>query len=166
MCRKLADSAWHGGWQTTDAANSCEDWSEVVYFEGKDGTLHVERRIAARANVDVPAMLQTPGGTRSARLADLSETGARVLVGDPPKAGIVALIQIGEREIFCRIVWAGDDSCGIAFEKALSSELVAVITGKAPARRMPSTIQTDRPPARKTFGVRGLAQPLRAMAKP
>lgn len=109
VCQNLSHSSWHGGWQLTDATGSCEQWSEIVYYKDRDGAMQVERRIATRENVDFPARLQTPGGTRNVRLADLSETGARVLVNDPPKVGMVALIQIGPREMFCRIAWSRAD---------------------------------------------------------
>lgn len=157
VCRNISHSSWHGSWQLTDAANSCEQWSEIVYYQGEDGESHVERRVAERAQVDFPARLQTPGGTRNARLADLSETGARVLVSDPPKAGIVALIQIGKREMFCRVAWSRDGSCGIAFEKPLPSELVAAITGKVPVQPILSGNPTRNPLARKPFGLRSVA---------
>ena len=167
VCRNLSHSSWHGGWQLTDAANSCEQWDEIVYYKGNDGAMHVERRIATRAAVDFPAQLKTPGGTRNVTLADLSETGAKVMVSDPPKAGIVALIQIGPREMFCRIAWSREGSCGVSFEKPLPSELVAAITGKALGFPAPAAIPARAAaPQRRTFGLRGVAQPLRAMAKP
>jgi hypothetical protein len=166
VCQNLSHSSWHGGWQLTDAANTCEQWTEIAYYQSSDGAMHVERRIAARASVDFPARLQTPGGTRNVRLADLSGTGARVEVNDPPKAGIVALIQIGPHEMFCRIAWSGGGHCGVSFEKPLPRELVAAITGKAPGFQAPAAIPARTTPQRRTFGLRGVAQSLRAMAKP
>jgi hypothetical protein len=165
VCQNLSHSSWHGGWQLTDAANSCEQWTETTYYEGSDGSMHIERRIAERASVDFPAQLKTPGGTRNVTLADLSETGARVMVSDPPKVGIVALIQIGPREMFCRIAWSRDGCCGVSFEKPLPRELIVAITGKAPGFQA-QVAMPSRPPQRRTFGLRGVAQPLRAMAKP
>ena len=129
VCRNLSHSSWHGGWQMTDAADNCENWSEIVFYQGHDGGYHVERRLAARIEVDYPAILQTPGGTRTVRLTDMSQTGARLDMRDPPKAGIVALIQLGSQEVFCRIAWAGADCCGLAFDKPIARELVAAITG-------------------------------------
>lgn len=166
VCRNLSYSSWHGGWQLTDAANGCEQWTEITYYKGSDGAMHVERRVAVRAAVDFAAQLKTPGCTRNVTLADLSETGAKVMVNDPPKAGLVALIQIGSREMFCRIAWSREGSCGVSFEKPLPRELVAAITGKAPSSQASAATPAAGPLRRKTFGVRGLAQPLRAMAKP
>lgn len=169
VCQNLSHSSWHGGWQLTDAANSCEQWTEVTYYNGKDGEQHVERRIAARAAVNCPAQLETPGGTRNAMLCDLSETGARVEVRDPPKAGIVALIRIGPREVFCRIAWSGDGCCGVSFEQPLPRDLVAAITGRGPGLAAPAPAihpVAPTPLRRKSFGLRGVSQPLRAMAKP
>lgn len=165
VCRKLADSSWHGGWQTTDAADSCESWTKIVYFQATDGARQVDRRLAERTRVNYPTRLQTPGGTRSVRLTDLSLTGARLVLSDPPKAGLTALIQLGAKEMFCRIAWSGDNCCGLEFEKPLPNELVAAITGNGMAQAIPLA-QPAIPPQRKTFGLRGVAQPLRAMAKP
>lgn len=166
VCQNLSHSSWHGGWQLTHSANSCEQWTEIAYYEGSDGALHVERRVAARANVDFPAQLKTPGGTRNVTLADVSQTGAKVMVSDPPKVGIVALIQIGPREMFCRIAWSRDGCCGVAFEKPLPRELVVAITGNAGGQIVPLAQPASAPLRRKSFGLRGVAQPLRAMAKP
>ncbi len=167
VCQNLSHSSWHGGWQLTDAANGCEQWTQLAYYEGSDGTMHVERRIAARTTVDFPAQLKTPGGTRNVTIVDLSESGAKIAVDDTPKAGMVALIQIGPRELFCRIAWSRDGSCGVSFEKPLPRDLVAAITGKAASMPMrPVQALEPAPMRRKTFGLRGVAQPLRAMAKP
>lgn len=166
VCQNLSHSSWHGGWQLTHSANSCEQWTEIAYYEGSDGALHVERRVAARANVDFPAQLKTPGGTRNVTLADVSQTGAKVMVSDPPKVGIVALIQIGPREMFCRIAWSRDGCCGVAFEKPLPRELVVAITGNAGGQIVALAQPASAPLRRKSFGLRGVAQPLRAMAKP
>jgi hypothetical protein len=166
VCQNLSHSSWHGGWQLTDAAGSCEQWTEIAYFQANDGTMHVERRIAERATVDFPAQLKTPGGTRNLRLVDVSETGARLQASDTPKPGMAALIQIGPREMFCRVAWSRDGHCGISFDKPLPRELIVAITGRAPGFQAPTAMPLREPQQRKSFGVRGLAQPLQAMAKP
>ena len=117
MCSKPELSSGFAGWQQTEASDTCDDWSEMAYFQGNDGAMHVDRRISARTTADYPARLQTTGGDWSGRLADISETGARLQVGNPPKAGVHALLKCGANEIFCKIAWSIGDACGLAFDR-------------------------------------------------
>jgi hypothetical protein len=85
----------------------------------------VERRAFERVRLDCPARLVTVGGQRVVQLCDLSRSGARLSVDDPPAEGITALLQWGSHESLCTVVWASETACGVTFEKMISPELLA-----------------------------------------
>ncbi len=72
-----------------------------------------QRRVAARGRVELPVVLQWPGGTLRGTSVDLSEGGTRVLVhgaGTPPDAGspIAATLTLEEGlglDLACEVVW-------------------------------------------------------------
>jgi hypothetical protein len=92
-------------------------------------SLPIERRVSGRARADCEARLQTPGGDWRGRLWDLSETGARVQVANPPAEGVLALLKWNASEVFCRVVWSADDMCGVVFERPLAGSVVAETVG-------------------------------------
>jgi hypothetical protein len=83
-----------------------------------------ERRGAARSRVAGEARLQTPGGDWKGLLWDLSETGARVQVQNPPSAGATALLKWESNEWFCKVVWTIGEMCGVVFERPIAAALV------------------------------------------
>ena len=92
--------------------------------------LPIERRAAGRARTDCPARLQTPGGSWQGRLWDLSESGARVQVANPPAQGVMCLIRWHSNEVFCRVMWSADDMCGLLFEKPIANSVVMETLGE------------------------------------
>ncbi len=105
----------------------------------------VERRMAARARADCPVRLQTAGGDRHGRLWDLSETGAQVLVDDPPAENSIALLKWNDVEVFCRIVWSANDMCGVMFEKPISRQTVAETVGEPAVDQGPAATVSNIP---------------------
>ena len=99
--------------------------------------LPIERRAVGRASTDCPARLRTPGGDWHGRLWDLSESGARVQVENPPAQGVTCLIGWRENELFCRVVWSADDMCGVLFERPISHATVMETLGE-PVPEAPS----------------------------
>lgn len=99
--------------------------------------LPIERREAGRARTDCPARLRTPGGDWYGRLWDLSETGARVQIQNPPAQGVTCLIGWQANELFCRVVWSAHDMCGVLFERPISRAVVMETLGE-PEPEMPS----------------------------
>ena len=90
-----------------------------------------ERRAAGRARTDCPARLRTPSGDWHGRLWDLSEAGARVHVDNPPAQGMTCLIGWAANELFCRVVWAADDMCGVQFEQPIPHSVVLETLGES-----------------------------------
>jgi len=92
--------------------------------------LPIERRAAGRARTDCPVRLQTPGCDWHGRLWDLSESGARVQVENPPVQGATCLIRWKANELFCRVMWSMDDMCGVLFERPIPSAAVMETLGE------------------------------------
>ena len=90
----------------------------------------MERRTVGRARTDCPARLQTPGAAWYGRLWDLSETGACVLVDNPPAKGVMCLIGWQSNELFCRVVWSAADMCGVQFERPIPASVVMETLGE------------------------------------
>ncbi len=73
--------------------------------------------------------LQTAGGNWNGLLWDLSETGARVQVENPPASGLTALITWEDHERLCRIVWATGEMCGVVFDRPIPAAAVRGAAG-------------------------------------
>ena len=97
------------------------------------------RRSAARASAPLTAVLTTLVGSRSAVLADVSSTGARVRGTDLPAMGEELVINIERVQAFGSVAWSDSGECGIVFEPPLDADdedylrqLVAAARGLPP----------------------------------
>jgi hypothetical protein len=57
-------------------------------------------------------------------LWDLSETGARVSLDNPPQAGESALLKWGTEKVMCSVVWVDRDMCGLSFDHPIDPAVV------------------------------------------
>ena len=97
------------------------------------------RRSAARSSAPLIAVLTTLVGSRSAVLADVSSTGARVRGSDLPVMGEELIVNIDRVQAFGTVVWSDSGECGIVFDPALEPDdeiylrtLVAAAKGLPP----------------------------------
>ncbi|WP_171032996.1 PilZ domain-containing protein [Qipengyuania marisflavi] len=89
-----------------------------------------DRRSVRRWVVDCEAALKMLGGDRLGRLSDLSETGARLELDQPPAQGASGLLVWSDQEHFCKIIWVKQTSCGVLFERQIARSVVEA-TAKA-----------------------------------
>ena len=82
------------------------------------------RRIAARARVQLPVVLETLSGTGRGTLRNLSCTGALVEVSPLLNVGSDVVLSCGSLEAFGIVVWARMRWCGIAFDEPLDQSTV------------------------------------------
>jgi hypothetical protein len=68
------------------------------------------------------AVLTTLAGSRSAVLADVSSTGARVRATDLPAMGEALVINIERVQAFGSVAWSDSEECGIVFEPPLDAD--------------------------------------------
>lgn len=74
------------------------------------------KRSAPRARIGLQATLETLDSRRSVLLENLSATGARIQLADPPRPGSDVIIQCGKIDVMARVIWASRDTCGIHFD--------------------------------------------------
>jgi hypothetical protein len=127
----------------------------MAFPRADEASQPIERRLVGRARTDCPARLQTPGGDWHGRLWDLSETGARVQIDGPPAQGCIALLKWDAYEVFCRVVWAADDMCGVLFERPLARDLVDTTVGAAPPEQGPAASVGNIPVGRRRSRLSG-----------
>lgn len=85
------------------------------------------RRIAARARVHLPIVLESLSGTRRGTLRNLSCTGALVEASPLLTVGSDVVLRCGSLEAFGVVVWARIRWCGIAFDEPLDqAEVVSL----------------------------------------
>lgn len=100
------------------------------------------RRSVARSAAPLTVVLTTLTSSRSAILANVSSTGARVRAQDLPKAGEDVVVSIDRVQAFGTVAWSESGECGIAFDPPLDPadashlrEMVAVSRGLPPDMR-------------------------------
>jgi hypothetical protein len=90
-----------------------------------------ERRAVPRVAVDYPAQLRTSARQWLVQIVDISSLGAKLEMADPPRAGMQAMIRCEAHELFCKVVWASGNGCSVAFDRAASEELLALVGATA-----------------------------------
>ena len=91
--------------------------------------LKAEKRRVPRFTVEIPVTLRTVGGNRECRMANISDLGAMLELPEPPAEGICAYLIFGDDEIYCRVLWSNETSCGVEFERALGERKLNEIAG-------------------------------------
>lgn len=85
------------------------------------------RMRAARAPVSLAASVVTMSAYQFPQLANISQTGARLIGSSLPPKGAVALLRSGSLEVLCRVVWVKEDSCGVRFDEPVSPRVLKQI---------------------------------------
>ena len=100
------------------------------------------RRSKARSAAPLTVVLTTLTSSRSAILANVSSTGARVRANDLPKMGEAVVVNIDGVQAFGTIAWSESGECRIAFDPPLDPageshvrEMVTVAEGLPPDMR-------------------------------
>jgi hypothetical protein len=94
------------------------------FFQEDRGPFLIERRTSRRTRATCAASLRTLTKEYFGNLWDLSQTGARISLPDPPPAGENALLKWGTERVMCRIVWIERDLCGLEFETPIDPAVV------------------------------------------
>ena len=80
------------------------------------------KRFAQRARTGLQARLETLDSRRTVLLENISATGARIRLAEPPRPGSDVVIQCGKVDVMARVIWASRDACGIHFDQAASHD--------------------------------------------
>lgn len=94
------------------------------------------RRVAARAEAALPAMVTTVGDTHAVALVDISCTGAQLRGADLPEKGHELVIKVGTLQVFATVVWTRSDQCGVTFESPVANWQVEHLRREAGSARL------------------------------
>jgi hypothetical protein len=77
------------------------------------------------------ATLVAADGVQSARVRDLTSSGAGIVCDSPPPAGADVILKRGDLFVAARVVWADENSAGLEFyrEAPLDELIGALQTG-------------------------------------
>lgn len=92
--------------------------------------MQMEQRRSSRLVVEIPVGFKTVSGIRECQMANISDHGAKLDLADPPREGVSGWLMLDGSEIYCTVIWSGDRSCGIEFERTLGDQTLMRIAGK------------------------------------
>jgi hypothetical protein len=88
------------------------------------------RRRAPRRRVLLAATLETPAGERTARLRNLSSTGAMIELDKPPAEGTEVVFKRPGISVRGIVVWASGSLIGMHFAAPIAEEDVMIQIGR------------------------------------
>jgi len=106
------------------------------------------RRARSRLRVRLPVKVTTLTATQTGVLADLSLTGARLLLDRPVGPGAEVLLQWAGYEAFGMVSWEHDGMCGVHFAEAITPKVLVATRDIDDAGQLPQ----DRDIARAVAG--------------
>ncbi|WP_338244633.1 PilZ domain-containing protein [Aurantiacibacter hainanensis] len=93
----------------------------------------IERRGGPRSRVNCLATMLMPSGNRTGRLFDISTTGARLLIDEPPPMGVSAILDWTMRDAYCHVIWTKPGMCGVEFDRPLPQGVIDELVNEAGA---------------------------------
>jgi hypothetical protein len=89
------------------------------------------RRISKRVDAPQPALLVALSDRHRALLFNISRTGAMLRAENAPPTGTELFLQVGDLEVFARVVWKRGEECGIAFERDIRDWEIKLVNFEA-----------------------------------
>ena len=90
-------------------------------------TVHSDLRRADRKRVLMRATMISTEGAQTARIRDLTSSGAGIACDRPPASGTDVILNRGELFIAARVVWSDATSAGLEFYREVPVEEVAAL---------------------------------------
>lgn len=82
------------------------------------------RRNSKRLEIPEPALLITMADRHRALLLNISATGGKVRAERTPSVGSELFLQVGDIDVYARVIWERRHTCGLQFEPPLDDWLV------------------------------------------
>jgi len=90
-------------------------------------TVHSDLRRADRKRVLMRATMISTEGAQTARIRDLTSSGAGIACDRPPKSGTDVILKRGDLFIAARVVWSDATSAGLEFYREVPIEEVTAM---------------------------------------
>lgn len=131
----------------------------MSFLEARRKAAQIERRRSARFTIDIPVTFRTISGDRECRMANISDSGAKLETAEPPRKGVSGWLIMGTQEIYCSVIWTNDNACGVEFERAMAEDTLLSITGVQAQQNTPVANAGNIQMGRKRNGLLVSAQP-------
>lgn len=109
----------------------------MSFLEARRKLVQTERRRSARFVIDIPVVFRTISGDRECRMANISDNGAKLETNVPPSEGVSGWLIMGSQEVYCSVIWANDNTCGVQFERAITEDTLIEIAGEKVKETLP-----------------------------
>ena len=83
---------------------------------------YIGRRGGSRLRLSMLARLDLVSGQRRCLTADISVSGARIVIASPPKPGEFGVLKLDDIEAFGVVVWSSEDCIGFRFDDNVSEQ--------------------------------------------
>jgi len=113
-------------------------------FASNAATSSPGRRARSRLRVRLPVKVTTLSCTQTGVLADLSLTGARLLITRPAGPGAEVLLQWCGHEAFGTVSWEHDGMCGVHFTEAITPKVLVATRDIDDAGHLPEDRDINR----------------------
>jgi hypothetical protein len=111
----------------------------------------VRKRTQGRLAVRLVARLASKVRTHSAILENISKSGAKLSIDNPPQVGSEVILQWHGNELFGQVSWASPTQCGLAFASTVPPTLLEGALALDEAAHVPDELDVTGATARAWF---------------
>jgi hypothetical protein len=101
----------------------------MAIYRSRTGLTNPDQRASARVKIAIEARLRLTIGDRDGQLVDISETGARIALPNPPPEGAPVILLWNTHEVFCKVIWTAAGTCGLQFDRPIGQDIVLEAVG-------------------------------------
>jgi hypothetical protein len=109
------------------------------------------KRSQGRLGVRLVAKLTSRTRTQSAILENISKSGAKLAIADPPEADSDVILRWHDNELFGRIGWTSATHCAVVFGSLVPPEVLQATLSLDEVAHVPDGLNLDSAAARAWF---------------
>ena len=113
------------------------------------------KRSQGRLGVRLVAKLKSRTRTQSAILENISKSGAKLAIADPPAIGSEVILQWHGNELFGRVCWTAASHCAVGFGSLVPPALLHATLSLDEVAHVPDDLNLDSAAARAWFDGEG-----------
>lgn len=88
----------------------------MSFVEARQPDVQSDQRRSGRLVVAIPVEFRTASGTRQCDMSNISDKGAKLETSSPPPVGVSGMLNLGDEDIYCTVIWSNEKACGVEFE--------------------------------------------------